>query len=499
MGNGSRLGPPLVSLVTAAADAGGLYMVWVWALWMTGVLLGSSAVAVEAEQVDAFVVEELGYSAAPGVAYAIIDGGESVARSAGTTTRGGRQEVSPHTRFPLGSVSKSFTALAVMQLVEAGEVRLDDPVSATLPAFAEGPAKEVTILQLLNHTSGYSTAQGNRLHALEPSTPTQLSTYAATLARLPPARAPGSVWAYSNTNYQILGAVIEEVSGLRYPDYVRRRILEPLGMTETTVGGEASTADTVTGHRPWFGGVRAYEAPRSEPVHDPAGGLTSSAHDMALYMAMWLNGRDDVLSAEGKARMMQPSSPISPWYGLGWAIDAESGSVYHSGLVPGAEALAMLDPARGRSVVVMVNANGGFGFSDTTRLLNGVVAHALEHPEESGSLVGPKVAFLSVAVPAPLFVLSAFVSWRGRSALRAKRESGAGRFSLWFPLVITVGLAWFLLQVLPGFFGGSFATIQLFQPDFALCLVATAAAGLAWAVLRLGLAYGQRGGSEPVA
>jgi len=115
--------------------------------------------------------------------------------------------------------------------------------------------------------------------------------------------------------------------------------------------------------------------------------------------------------------------------------------------------------------------------------------------QDGGSRLGPQIAYLSIALLPPLFLLFAIVSWRGRAQLRAKRESTAGKLSLWFPLLAMAGLAWFLINILPRLFGGPLGTIQLYQPDFALCLIAAAILAPAWATLRLGLAYS--GGKTP--
>ena len=164
-----------------------------------------------------------------------------------------------------------------MQFSDAGRLELDDHVSTYLPTFAGGPAQTVTIRQLLNHTSGYSTVQGNSLHDNSSPSALSLSEYVDSLAEVEPANKPGAVWEYSNTNYQILGAVIESLSGQTYAEYMQQRVFDPLGMTESSVNGENGTARLVTGHSPWFGTVRANADTESSDIHAPAGGITSSA------------------------------------------------------------------------------------------------------------------------------------------------------------------------------------------------------------------------------
>lgn len=461
---------------------------WVFAAvaFIASVLSASAANA----QLDDFVEVQLAQSAAPGLAYARVEGGEVLARGFGERVKGSGESVTVDTLFAIGSVTKSFTALAIMQLVEAGRLGLDDPVSAHIEAFSGGAASNVTLRQLLNHTSGYSTVQGNSHHGEANASQLGLLEYAGQLALVAPARAPGASWEYSNANYQILGAVIEQASGESYADYVEIHIFKPLGMTDSQVVIGSNPSSMATGHRPWFGGVRATAGGKGFLINAPAGGIVASARDMGRYLAMWLNGEDDVISASAKTRMMEPSGPSSPRYGLGWSIDPERGTVYHTGLVPGAEALATLVPGEGKAVAVMVNANGGLGFADTWYLIGGTGARALDKAHhDDGSRLGPKVAYLSIALLPPLFLLLAFVSWKGRSALRAKRASMQGKLSLWFPLLGMVGLAWFLIIMLPQMFGGSIATLQLYQPDFAWCLIVAAILAPAWAVHRLALAY----------
>jgi CubicO group peptidase (beta-lactamase class C family) len=447
-------------------------------------------------QIDAFIEAELPGSAAPGLAYARVEKGEVTVKGFGELEAGGGERVTPDTPFPIGSVTKSFTALAIMQLVESGKLNLDDPVSRHLSSFAGSAASEVTLRQLLNHTSGFSTVQGNSQHGNSDASQLGLIEYAGQLAQITPDHAPSAFWEYSNANYQILGAVIEQVSADSYAGYVEKRIFEPLGMTNSVVAIGRGPSNMATGHRPWFGGVRASPSGDGYPINAPAGGIVASARDMGRYLAMWLSSEDDVVSASTKAMMMTPSSSISPFYGLGWSINPQRGIVNHTGLVPGAETLASFNPAQQTGIVVMVNANGGLGFADTWYVIGGVGARALgEAHEDDGSRLGPKVAYLSIALLPPLFVIFAVVSWRSRSNLSAKRDTMPGKLSLWFALAAMGGLAWFVITLLPRLFGGSLATLQLYQPDFAWCLIATAVLAPAWALLRLVLAYWQGRGA----
>ena len=230
---------------------------------------------------------------------------------------------------------------------------------------------------------------------------------------------------------------------------------------------------------------------RGGQVAAPAGGIFASANDLARYAAIMLDGRDDIISAAGKAQMLRPASARSPFYGLGWFIDPQAGTAAHGGLVPGSEALVTLLPTERKAAIVLVNANGGIGFADNGALLNGITAIVLgrEYAGE-GSRVWPQTTFLMMLVLPLLFAVSAGWAWRRRAALRSKRTQGvAGLLSLWFPLATTLSMAAFLLTIVPGFFGGSLNTLMLYQPDFAACMIAAALTGPLWAIVRLMIAY----------
>jgi len=429
-------------------------------------------------------------SGVPGLAYAVVADGEITSVGAhGVVKIGGDREVTPDTPFLTGSISKSFTALAVMQLVEAGEVNLDTEVSQYLDGFSGRPAGVITIRQLLSHTSGFSTLQGNSSHTDATSGKDELARRVDGLAEVNPAYEPGERWEYSNTNYQILGRLIEVVSGQEYQAYVAANILEPVGMKHSFVSDGEMHESMATGHRPWFGTKRPLPENATHRGSAPQGGIVASAGDLALYMQMMMNGEDDVLSAEGKALMMRPASAASPFYGFGWFLDSGNGSVWHSGSTPGFETLATMVPAEKKGVVVLVNGGSGIGFGETTQLRNGITARAigLDYDGE-GSRWSQKATFISLVLLPIIYLLSMIWAWRRRVEIRAKAGI-FGLFSLWFPLLTTLGAAWVILWLVPNLFGAPLGTLVRFQPDLGLALIATAVSGVLWAVFRLGVAY----------
>ncbi len=447
--------------------------------------------------IEDVIDREMPASGVPGIAYAVVaDGTVTAAGARGDVRAGNGDGATADTPFPTGSISKSFTALAIMQLVEDGQVDLETPVSDYLDTFNGRPGGAVTIRQLLSHTSGFSTVQGNTSHTDATGEPDELEQRVDGLAEVAPAYAPENRWEYSNANYLVLGRLVEVVSGRDYQDYVEHHILQPVGMADSFVSdGEVQEA-MATGHPPWFGTKRALADNRTDRGMAPAGGVVASANDLARYLLVMMNGEDDVLNAEGKALMMRPASDASPFYGLGWFVDTGQGTAWHAGTVPGAESLATLVPAQGRGAVVLVNGGSGIGFGETTELRNAVTAAATgtDYTGE-GSRWSQKALFISLLLLPVVYLLSSFWAWRQREAIRAKSRSAAGRFSLWLPLLSTSIAAWVMLGLVPSLFGAPLRTIRLFQPDLALLLVTSAVTGVLWAVIRLGVAYTERPGT----
>ena len=445
--------------------------------------------------IEDFIAGEMPASGVPGMAYAVVADGEITSVGAhGVVKIGGDSAVTPDTAFLTGSISKSFTALAVMQLVEAGKIDLDTEVSSYLDRFSARPAGAITIRQLLSHTSGFSTLQGNVSHTDTTGGKDELARRVDQLADVTPADAPNQKWEYSNTNYQILGRVVEVVSGQQYQAYVATNILEPVGMDHSFVADGEVHESMATGHRPWFGTKRPLSGNRTDSGTAPQGGIVASASDLARYLLMMMNGRDDVLRAESKTLMMRPAGAASPSYGLGWFVDSGNGTVSHSGTSPGYESLATMVPSRKMGVVVLVNGGSGLGFGETAQLRNGITARALGLDYDGeGSRLSQKALFISLVLLPIVYLLSMVWAWRHRVEIRAK--SGVfGRFSVWFPLLTTLVAAWAILGLVPRLFGSPLANIRLFAPDLGLALTGTAVTGVLWAVFRLGVAHTGRSG-----
>ena len=263
-------------------------------------------------RLDEYVAAQLERARIPGAALVVVEG-DRVAHLAAFGRSGPSGEpVTPQTPFCVGSLSKSFTAVAVLQLMDRGLLDLDASVQRYLPWFevAEGgAAARVTLRHLLTHTSGLSTRSGRRSGAEEQP----LAHAVRGLARFELVASPGERFEYSNANYQVLGAVIEAITGTGYADYVEHRSFDPLGLRHAHTRGASAVADHLaTGHRYWFGLPVAEERVPNPIAALPSGGLMLGAEDLGRYLLAWVGG-----GAIGPSRVLSPAS-------VGLALQAQA-------------------------------------------------------------------------------------------------------------------------------------------------------------------------------
>ena len=315
-------------------------------------------------RIDRFVEQAMARNGTPGLALALVDRrGLLTVRTYGYADLERRLPVTADTRFEIGSISKSFTVIALLQEVEAGRLDLHRPVRQYLPWFTPATRwRPVTPHDLLTHTSGLP---GDRDDV--PSSPAQ--AYAARERTL--GSAPGTYWAYSNIGYQVLGALLEKLTGKPLPAVIQERILGPLGMT-------ASQAQFTDSTRPFMAkGYQSLHNDRPSRSADPLvvapwieygsgdGSIIATAADLGRYLTMLLN-RGSLLSEASWSRMMHPSAPIGAGegsYGYGMFIDSLDGrpTFAHSGGMLGYTSYLIGDPTQGIGAVAFVNGPGSAG------------------------------------------------------------------------------------------------------------------------------------------
>jgi CubicO group peptidase (beta-lactamase class C family) len=320
-----------------------------------------SPIAATDAEVEAFLVDQVREAGYPGAAFAIVRDGR-VTRSGGIGRADDRgRPVGADTPFVLGSVTKSITATAVMQLVEAGLVDLDAPVARYLDDFsiASGQERAITVRQLLSQASGLPTSVGTEplSHGV-----TSLRDQVRAMRDVSLLWEPGASFAYSNANYVVLGLLIEQVTGKRFGDYVADSVFEPLGMINAHSDLAEARADGLTdAHRFWFGVARSSE-PLWRPDLAPAGWLIASANDVGRFAAANLNGGTldghRILSPDGIEQLHAGVVAAGRGaYGMGW-FDGRLGAartVSHSGSTTDMASVVYLAPEHRMGIVVLFN------------------------------------------------------------------------------------------------------------------------------------------------
>ncbi len=374
--------------------------------------------APDVARIDAFVREQVARHGIPGLALAVVDGHQIIHMSGyGRADQTGRA-VTPETPFVLASASKPITALAIMQLVEAGKVALDAPVQRYLPTFriADPLASEqITVRHLLQHTSGIPErgCQNSRFGA------ETLEQFVAALDTVELAAPVGTRHFYCSGNYNVLGRIIEVVSGQSFASYIEQQVFVPLQMRHSfTTEKEAQRDGLAQGYR-WFFGLHVPFQYPYDPPQMPSGFLIASAEDMAHFLIAQLNGgrfgATSVLSPQGIATMHAPGVAMGDGrgtYGLGWRTEVLGGvpTVNQPGDHPNAHTLVFIQPDTGRGAVLLMNANGWLPlFGAFSEIQDGVVRLlAGQVPAPASSLSLP---WLYLIVDAVLGMLLALALW----------------------------------------------------------------------------------------
>lgn len=316
---------------------------------------------------SAWAEAQIAYRGLPGIVVGVVQDQKLVwSRGFGFSDVEKRVPMTAQTRFRIASNSKLFTAIAIMQLREAGKLRLDDPVVKYLPWFKVKPAGPddgpITIEQLLSHSSGLQREATDHWSSMDfPTT--------AELQRLMPDRMaafpPQTRWKYSNLGFAVAGMVVERITGQRWSDYVQRHIFDPLGLAATSVDKRDPLLATPYASRRSDGTRRVLPFVDSHGMA-AATGVTSNVDDLAKFMAAEFRrgpaGGPNILSAASWRELLRVRSVDETWEsgsGLGYDVSRFKDRTYvgHGGGYPGntTMTLAQIDDKVG--VIVLTNTN----------------------------------------------------------------------------------------------------------------------------------------------
>ncbi len=456
---------------------------------------------VDQDRIDAYIQSRMQIANIPGLALGVVYGDEVIyLKGYGIAGPDGRA-VTPQTPLILGSTSKSFTALAVMQLVEAGKIELDAPVTTYLPWFRTidaAASAQITVRHLLNQNSGLPTYAGRHGIADNDQSSTALENGVRDLSDIQLSQPPGQSYEYANENYNILGLIVQEVSGSSYEEYIRSAIFAPLQMSHSTAAlSDPAVADIATGYRYWFFWPVAFDAPYPRRM-TPSGFLISSAEDMTHYLIAQLNGgtygNNQLLSPQGIDTLHTPAASISTLssYGMGWVIQGQPGStrIWHNGDVSNFHSNLLLLPDQHIGIVVLVNIgsflNGGMINVPIEGVAEILLGNNLTASTNPPLTIIPQIMLLAALLIPALWIAGSYFSikrWKQRGELP---PHGIRRFSrLYLPLaidILPVGIAWIFL---PAQFNASIEDIALFAPDAFIVIATLTALSIGWALARI--------------
>lgn len=264
------------------------------------------------------------------------------------------------TRFNIGSIGKTFTAVSIMQLVEAGKLQLTDPLGKFLQDFPFPEKDTITIHHMLTHSSGLGDYLEHKDYSRRMATLRKIEDALPLVYDQKPEFPAGERFQYSNSGFLVLGAIIEKVSGLPYPEYIQEYIFQPLRMKESCIAFEEEILPnrSIGYTKNWDETYTANVL--SIPPACSAGGLRTTVRDL-LKFDQALYG-STLLSEESKTKMFSPSR-LRPTYAYGWEVKEYHGNrfVGHSGGAGGVEAFFYRFIDSGYTLITLSNYDGGNG------------------------------------------------------------------------------------------------------------------------------------------
>jgi CubicO group peptidase (beta-lactamase class C family) len=453
----------------------------------------------EFDAIDDYMRDRLDDLRMPGAALGIVKDGKVVhLQTFGDADEEGNA-VTVKTPFKIGSMSKSFTALAVLQLVEAGKIQLDAPVQQYIREFRVADpeaSKRITVRHLLNQVSGIPTSAGMDYMHRTDSGDDALEREVAKSKDVMLTHDPGTNWQYSNRNYTTLGLLIKVVSGQSYEDYVQEHVLVPLAMRQSFMHlDDAKSHGLATGHQYWFNRPVPGGGLSENRAITPTGLITASVEDMSSWLIVHLdqgvyNGTR-VLSASGIDELHAgvAQMPDKARYAMGWyETDIDGAPILtHNGDPGDFHSTMVISPSTGWGVILLMNGSNGQARLDTPAY--GVMAQlvGVQTPDMPSSLTDITmqitlallviVVVQIVAAVRSIFVLRRWATnpaRRPRTALRKIIRLGVPVFlsSLW---------AYICVAVLPNVLMLPFKVLRLM--DYGVLVLLSLAIAVLWGMI----------------
>jgi CubicO group peptidase (beta-lactamase class C family) len=328
----------------------------------------------QGEAIQRLLDEACRKSGVPGMSVSILNNDEVLYFSSGYANREEKEPASEDTLYELASVSKAFTGMGILLLEEKGLLSTTDTIQTYLPWFTlkyQGKPvdmQSLTLNNFLHHTSGLT----NRKHTKdipEGNTQDMLQKTVEMLVDAELSFSPGKLYDYGTVNYDVLGLVIETVTGQSYEDFMKEQIFQPLGLHQTYVYREeaSATGHLAQGYRSSFFTTTPYHAP-DYAGNKPAGYIISCTKDMARWMGIQIGTVKDIpeiyQTVIEKSHQGDKSVPAvnDMYYGAGWSVNDGQTIIEHSGGNPNFRTQVSILPKEGTAICLLTNgANTNIG------------------------------------------------------------------------------------------------------------------------------------------
>ncbi|MGM7635225.1 serine hydrolase domain-containing protein [Bacillus sp. Hm123] len=330
-------------------------------------------------KIEQFVEKQKSISKIPGISLVVVEKGKTVYQKGfGYADVKAKTPVTSNTLFEIGSTTKAFTGLAILQLEKEGLLKRSDNVQQYIPWLKltyNGESQEITLNQLIYHTSGIASnsivqiPESNAVNALELTVRKLLNQQLN--------RKPGSSYEYATINYDVLALVIENVTKQPYDTYMKKQILEPIGMKDSFVGlHQVQSSEMASGYKIGFMKEQSYTPPIYRG-NIPAGYLISNTNDIAKWMKLQLgNDSNNAIDKQLIQESHIPDQSVEPfdkdtYYANGWIVmkNHEKQYILHSGQNPTFTSYFIMQPDEQLGVAILSNMNTSF----TTTIGQGVM------------------------------------------------------------------------------------------------------------------------------
>jgi cyclic peptide transporter len=360
----------------------------------------------------------------PGLSFIVVSEDSTFIKCWGYSDFKNKIAVTSKTLFELGSTSKAFTALAVLKMRDEGLLRLDDNVSKYIPWFKsyyKGKEVQITIEELLHHTSGIPMELVSRIPQGETEEMLERTVRVANGLKLK--RLPGKKYEYSTINYDILGLIIANISGISFESYLQKKIFNPLKLEYTSVGTPVNS-NIAKGYKISFFSPSEYRAPRFRG-NNPAGYVISNGDDIAKWLKYQLSIETNSFEEIIKESHL-PNLTVNPYgltsYALGWQVVPYGAyKIYHEGLNPNFSSFIGFLPDKKLGIAILANSNSNY-----TAYLGNIILKTLnneditEIPEpDSIDKIFSLLSFILMIFIVGIFVL---LLWVLKGVIRKERK-----------------------------------------------------------------------------